>query len=92
MPSAKEVVDELLSRELDFPYDTKRPRRSVRDLLRFSASRDIITGAITAKLEPQFTAVRSTLSAVQSQLSTVRTELAAVRAELNEIKAQKEQG
>lgn len=54
MATAKEFVDELLDTELDFPYDPARPKRTVRDQLRYIASRDIIAGAVDAKLASKF--------------------------------------
>jgi hypothetical protein len=52
MPTAKEIVDELLGTELPFPYDTARPTRTIRDLLRYIPSRDIIAAAVWDHTEP----------------------------------------
>lgn len=50
------VVDELLGTELPFPYDQVRPTRTLRDLWRYIASRDVIAEAtadrVVAALKP----------------------------------------
>lgn len=50
------VVDELLGTELPFPYDPARPTRTLRDLWRYIASRDVIAEAtadrVVAALKP----------------------------------------
>lgn len=44
------VIDELLKTELPFPYDAARPTRTLRDLWRYIASRDVIAEATAAKV------------------------------------------
>jgi hypothetical protein len=58
MPTAKEVVDELLGRKLEFKhYDPANPLRTVADLLRYIPSLNLITSGVDAKLAPRFAAL-----------------------------------
>lgn len=57
MPSAKEVVDELLDTVLDFPYDPENPKRKVRDLLAWSPSLATIVNGVDARLAPRLAAL-----------------------------------
>lgn len=51
---AQLFVDTLLNTVLDTPYDTKNPKRKVRDLIRYIPSRDTVAGQVETLLAPRF--------------------------------------
>lgn len=72
-PGQEEVVDEkdaqlvvktLLDTELAFPYDPARPVRTIRDLLRYIPSRDIVAGQVDAVLAPRFALIGAAVAKV----------------------------
>lgn len=51
---AKLFVDTMLDTVLPFPYDTARPTRTIRDLLRYIPSAGTVAGYVDGQLAPRF--------------------------------------
>ena len=54
VPTAKEIVDELLARQLDFPYGKPGEKRRVSDLIRYIPSRDGVGDEVDSRLARWF--------------------------------------
>lgn len=75
------IIDRLLARTANTPYDTANPTRTLKDLWRYIPSRDVVAGKVVESLAPSLDALRVAITAaVQSGDLTIQQKIDAVAA------------